>query len=511
MRPAACSWTGRASFQIAPRHIHAVGGNTFLLLCGETMLRLFQSGARPAAFLFAIFLVGVSSSLAQVFPVDDDSEVAEAMATVTAMKLEQGRLKIDTQRWRDVSYPPENGNQEARMIKDRENHGHSPEDIESWIESGVGDLLSLFSAKKQLNRLRLAAGATGFSGGVSSDLRLRYDNREKETSAAFRARVGPFSNISLAGRRPTIQELALDDNATLLFRLRCRVEGRMGMLTQNRAGRIQLVYQSNEGPVARTWESYRAMRGDPEFPKSLAEDLDSFAVTFPDADSESTTEVPPSFLSDGPLPSVRRSMSDLAKLSVQDGRIGFDRQHWVDKAGVGPIEAQAEPSDDPFQSDPFGRLRSRQQMQRRRGNTPLQTRIDVYAAESGAVGRSSGGSSYQREMCVRGDSVLATFLTVKEPDRVKMTFSELTRHGRSLTLDDIPNDSFVVIFGDPDRSLMFFQDESGKVSVASCSGLKSFNATFGSYADFVKDKNGRAPFTSILDEIGVVFPESSSE
>lgn len=480
------------------------------------MHRLLQSGARPVAFLFAIFLVGESSSLAQVFPVEDDSEVAEAMATVTAMKLEQGRLKIDTQRWRDVSYPPENGNQEARMIEDRENHGQSPEDIESWIDSGVGDLLSLFSAKKQLNRLRLAAGATGFSGGVSSDLRLRYANYEMETTAAFRARLGPFSNISLAGRRPSIQELALDDNATLLFRLHCRVEGRVGMLTQNRAGRIQLVYQSNDGPVARTWESYRAMRGDPGFPKSLIEDLDSFAVTLPDADSESTTEVPPSFLSDGPLPAVRRSMSDLAKLSVQDGRVGFDRQHWVDKAGVGPIEAQAEPSDDPFQSDPFRsdpfrRIRSRQQMQRRRGNTPLQTRVDVYATESGAVGRSSGGNSYQREMCVRGNAIDATFLDAKRPDRVKMTFSELTRHGRSLTLDDIPNDSFVVIFGDPDRSLMFLQDESGKVSVASCSGLKSFNATFGSYADFVKDKNGRAPFASILDEIGVVFPGLSSE
>ena len=94
-------------------------------------------------------------------------------------------------------------------------------------------------------------------------------------------------------------------------------------------------------------------------------------------------------------------------------------------------------------------------------------------------GESGGGNVTLRTTALSSGQVTANFTSEKETDRIQMSFTELTRHARVLTVDELPGQWFTITFSDPDYTLLLAQDDRGTVRVALVDGAFHDGGTDG--------------------------------
>ncbi len=475
----------------------------------------------------SLALVGVAAALLfesnNLLAQQDSDEqsavkIRDAIGTLSSLELIDGRLRVDESRWHEAAYPAAMGNPHEQLLADTTIHGMTFEEAQSGIEWQSDKTLSLYSAKKRM--LQLLSDLRTGSDGSSLGKNVEIDFTKGKSVACFDVRADPYARVIFRLHRPEVRDVVIDDNPDALFRLASRCSGRVGLLSQNLAGRIHLVFDGGDTSVAKSWPDYGSMLSDTEsFPPLLRSDLSRFAIQFPKSDSQSNIRVPPSNLQEGPLTEVRNELSQLTQLHLVEGRVAFDRQHWKEAAdelaakraaGATTPRASDDPlGNDPFGGDPFGGNRLAQR-RRSRSRSPLETLIQNFGIAIGRQGFSGGSHSGINTSQFHNPRLFADFLVDSESDRVVMSFVEYTRQARMLTIEEIPGETFSLLLSDPDYTILFVQDAEGRLRLASCDSQESVADSWTSYAEMRSSNHaGLRLLDRLLDTIGVTFPNEA--
>ena len=434
------------------------------------------------------------------------SEMSDAIGDLATFYLVDGRLRIDQGRWLETAYPASEGDQQQQIIDDASSHRSRQEFIRDVLQNSPGEMINLYAATKLFNRIQLATPISSSVGGVSSSgARMAFATRE--TLASFHAVNTPYARVTLQQHTPQVIELWFSDDPKTLFQIAYRDNGQSALLTQNNAGRIQVVYNGDGGSFGSVWPSYAAMRGDSsDEAQRITTGLSRLGVSLPavSLDAGSAIEVPPSNLQDGPLPQLRRSVTDLARIQLVDERLSLDRKGWSTAADRGLAQEQAAEAESPFGGDPFRNAVRR----RRRTRTldPFEKLIDQFAVAMSATGSSGSGIRSTRMNRLGSGQLAADFVSDRETNRIQMRFTELTRHARTLIVDELPGQWFSITYSDPDYTFLLSQDELGSVRWAFCNGLEHGSNVADRYTRVPQRDEGIKLLSRLLEPIGITLP-----
>jgi hypothetical protein len=443
------------------------------------------------------------------------ASLTDAIGDLATLTLVNGRLRIDQKRWLETAYPASEGDQSEQIVEDTKSHGLRRETVREILEYSPKEMLNLYAANKFLHRPRIDSSAPNWGGGVSSGgARLSFSTRNM--AAGLRVQIDPYVQITIQQHKPQIWEWSVNDDPNTLFRISYRGADRNALLTQNNAGRIQVVFDSTDKPHAMVWPTYAAMVGDEnEVAKRLAADLPRLRVALPPVSSDAVPaiDVPPSNLTDGPLPRVSRALKDLVQFQLVDGRLSLDRNHWQRTAnGVSVDEPQPQAESpfgaDPFRGrDPFRNADRRRRRRRVRHSEPLDEMIRRFGQAIARSGESGGSVASIRTTALSSSQITSKIISDIETDRIQMSFAELTRHARALTVDELPGQWLVIAFSDPDYTLLLTQNERGTAHVAYCSGLEHGSAVADSYSAMAqRNDEGLSLLIKMLGLVGLTLP-----
>ena len=254
------------------------------------------------------------------------TDLTDTIGELAALILVDGRLRIDQKQWLESAYPASEGDQLEQIVEDTNSHGWRRETVREILEHSPQEWLNLLAANKFLHRLRIDAAARSWGGGVSSNgARLRLSTWNM--AAGLRVQIDPHVQIAIQQYQPQVLEWFVNDDPNTLFRISYRLADRNVQLTQNNAGRIHGVFDSADKPHAMAWPGYAAMVSDEnEVAKRLTADLLRLGVVLPPSspDAGPAIDVPPSNLTDGPLPGASRALKNLVPFQLVDGRLSLD-------------------------------------------------------------------------------------------------------------------------------------------------------------------------------------------
>ncbi|MGB7345077.1 MAG: hypothetical protein WBD20_12760 [Pirellulaceae bacterium] len=437
----------------------------------------------------------------------------DPLSDLAAVELSHGRLRLNPNHWVETVYPISGGDPMLQLLADTT----IAIDRDYLAQSDVEEqrfFLRTYAAEKLLTRIRQAIAPRGYGGGSSSG-GARMHFHATDYTASFNAEpfsvaansTGHFSFNQYGGER---LHLWIDDNSNNFFRLEYGDQQRFGQLTQSSDGHLRFVNVAAANPVAVSWPSYAALMADNGLVKAkLIEELAVMHFEFPSppqsellVQSTDDTHEGDRF---GALDHLQRQLKDLVPIQLGDGRLMIDRSHWT-RAAETPIATTPAAEASPIDSDPFGAKRLRRQS--RRQQTPLQklvTRLADTIHSNGSSGSQTSGMSIQT---VRSDKFSAKFMTDREHDRLKMSFVENTSTARCITVEELPDERFLVSYCDPNRSIVLKQNGIGSVSAVFCSAQQQSSKQWESYQDMIRgDDLAFQAWTQWAAPLGIVLPQ----